>query len=95
MIRETASGVEIAVRVIPRARRNEIAGRRGDALLVRLTAPPLDGAANAALTALLAACLGVPERAVSIISGGKTRDKRVAVSGIGLATLRRALALEG
>ena len=46
VIRDTATGVEISVRVIPRARRSEVSGRRGDALLVRLAAPPLEGAAN-------------------------------------------------
>jgi uncharacterized protein (TIGR00251 family) len=93
MIRETADGVEIAVRVVPRARKNEIAGRRGDALLVRLAAPPLDGAANAALVGYLARQLGVATRAVRIVSGERSRDKRVRVSGLSADALLRTLNL--
>jgi uncharacterized protein (TIGR00251 family) len=55
-------------------------------LLVRLHAPPVEGAANAELVALLAAALAVPRAAVSIVSGERSRDKRVRVSGIDRAT---------
>ena len=71
--------VIVAVRVIPRARKSEIAGTRGDALLVRLSAPPLDGAANEALLELLARAFRRPRRQVSIVSGIKSRDKQVAI----------------
>jgi len=54
LIRETARGIELDVRVIPRARRSEIAGIRSNALLIRLAAPPVEGAANEALIACLA-----------------------------------------
>jgi uncharacterized protein len=82
MVRETADGVEIAVRVIPRARKSEIAGSRGDALLVRLAAPPVAGAANAALVSYLAERLNLPARAIQIVAGDKSRDKRVRISGM-------------
>jgi len=59
---------------------------RGDALLVRLHAPPIDGAANDELIALLARALAVPRRAVSIASGQRSRQKSVRVSGIDAAT---------
>ena len=82
MIRSTPAGVEIAVRVIPRAKRTECAGMRGGALLVRLSAPPVEGAANEALVELLARTLGVPRRAVRIVSGERGRLKRLLVEGI-------------
>ena len=72
----------IDVRVIPRAGKSGIAGTRGDALLVRLNAPPVDGAANAELIEVLADALGVPKRAVSIVSGERSRHKRVRIEGV-------------
>jgi uncharacterized protein (TIGR00251 family) len=91
VIRETATGVEISVRVIPRARKSEVSGMRGDALLVRVAAPPLEGAANAALVELLAARLGVSVRGIRIVGGEHSRNKRVEVSGLTGETVRRAL----
>lgn len=75
-------GVAFAVRVVPRAGRTGIAGARGDALLVRLAAPPVDGAANDALIAFLADMFDCPKRDVTIVSGQTSRDKRVAISGL-------------
>jgi uncharacterized protein len=74
--------VELLVRVIPRAKKTEAAGLRGDALLVRLNAPPVDGAANAALVDFLARRLRVPRSAVRIVSGERARLKRVAIEGV-------------
>jgi uncharacterized protein len=93
MIREMNT-VLLKVRVIPRAAKSGVAGMRGDAWLVRLHAPPVDGAANDELIAILARALGVPERAVSIASGARSRQKSVRVSGIDAATAaaRRASA---
>lgn len=70
------------MRVIPRAGRNEIAGTRGDALLVRLSAAPVDGAANDALIALLADTFDVPKHTVSIVAGHRSRQKRVSIAGV-------------
>jgi uncharacterized protein (TIGR00251 family) len=70
------------VRVQPRASRNEIAGKYGNALKVRLTAPPVDGAANDALISFLAESLEVPRRSVRIVSGHASRAKVVEVDGI-------------
>jgi uncharacterized protein (TIGR00251 family) len=86
---------EIKVRVIPRARRDEIGGERGDLLLIRLTAPPVDGAANAALCRLVARRAGVPARRVSIVRGKTSRDKVVRVEGITAAELRAAMTSGG
>ena len=74
--------VRLTVRVQPRARANEIVGRHGDALKVRLTAPPVDGAANEALVELLAKAFGIPRRAVTIVSGASSRTKIVELEGV-------------
>lgn len=58
-----------------------IGGTRDGALLVRLNAPPVDGAANAELIQLIAKALGVPKRDVEIVSGQRSRDKRIRVAG--------------
>jgi uncharacterized protein (TIGR00251 family) len=83
--------VTIDVHVIPRARKSEIAGTRGEALLVRLNAPPIDGAANAALIELLATALGLSKREVSIVSGERSRTKRVRIMGRTAADVERLL----
>jgi uncharacterized protein len=70
------------VRVISRARKTESAGFRGDVLVVRLAAPPVDGAANAALIEFFASSLHVPRRAIRIVGGEHSRHKRVAIDGI-------------
>lgn len=72
----------LSIRVIPRARKSSIDGRRGDALLVRLAAPPVDGAANSALVAFLAETIGIPRRNVALVGGEKSRDKRVRIDGL-------------
>jgi uncharacterized protein (TIGR00251 family) len=74
--------VSFAVRVQPRASRDELAGERAGALLVRISAPPHDGAANESLVRLLARALGVAASAVAIVRGGSRRDKLVRVSGV-------------
>jgi uncharacterized protein (TIGR00251 family) len=92
LFRAYADGVgELEVRVIPRARRNEIAGERAGRVLVRLTAPPVDGAANAALCRFVARRAGVPARSVSIVRGQTSRDKVVRVEGLSAAELRAAM----
>jgi uncharacterized protein len=69
------------IRVIPRAGRSGIAGLRDGALLVRLAAAPVDGAANAELIDVLARALDVPKRAIEIVSGERSRAKRVRIAG--------------
>jgi uncharacterized protein len=86
---------EIEVRVLPRARRDEIGGERGGRLLIRLTAPPVDGAANAALRRLVARRVGVAARRVSIVRGQTSRDKVVRVDGLTEPELRESMTSGG
>ena len=80
--------VRLIVRATPKASRNEIAGRRADgALLVRVTAAPQDGHANAAVCALMARALGVPKSAVRVVRGETSRDKVIEVDGVDVADL--------
>ena len=82
MLTPTPDGVVIDVRVTPRASRSGFAGVRDGVLLLRLHAPPVEGAANAEVVDLFAALLGVPRRAVTIVAGGRNRLKRVRVDGV-------------
>lgn len=90
-IGETGEGVTLKVRVQPRASRDAFGGEREGALVVRLTAPPVEGAANKALVRLLGRGLGVPPSAVQIAAGASGRSKRVVVAGIDAATARARL----
>jgi uncharacterized protein len=81
----------LRIRVIPRARKSEIGGMRGEAWLVRLQAPPVEGAANDELIATLAKALDVPRRDVTIVSGDRSRDKRVRVAKLDSATAQERL----
>jgi len=83
----------LRVRVQPRARLDEVVGERGGAVGIRLTAPPVEGKANAALVAFLATAAGVPRSHVEIVRGASARDKVVRVEGVDGAALRRALGL--
>ena len=94
-LRAAPDGVRLRVRVQPRASRTEIAEVRGDALRVRLQAPPVDGAANAALIRLVADLVGVPRSAVSITAGAGAREKTLHIRGATLAAARAALSLPG
>jgi hypothetical protein len=85
-------GVRLRIRVQPRASRTEVAGLHGDALKIRLSAPPVDGAANEALIRFLADALGVPRGAVNVAAGHASRSKTVRVIGV---TVERAEALLG
>ena len=78
------------MRVIPRAGRSGFAGLRDGALLVRLAAAPVEGAANDELIALIARALDIPKRDVTIVSGERSRSKRIRAANINRAT---ALAL--
>lgn len=73
--------MRLAVRVIPRSSRNSIEWEQ-ETLKVRLTAPPVEGAANEALIALLAERLDLPKRSISIVSGATGRQKIVEIVGM-------------
>ena len=93
VIESVSGGITIAVRVIPRASRSAVVGTRGDALLVRIKAAPVDGAANEELIETIARALDVPRRSVTIVSGARGRLKRVQVSGIDAASASSRLAV--
>jgi uncharacterized protein (TIGR00251 family) len=86
-VTEKDGAVSFAVRVQPRASRDEIAGEWQDALKIRLTAPPVDNRANDALRRLLAASLKVPLSAVRIAAGERSRTKRVEIQGVTAAQI--------
>ena len=90
-ILETKEGVILTIRAIPRTSKNEIQGLHGDALKVRLRAPPVDGKANEALLDFLSKTLGVPRRQLALVSGQTSRQKRIAVTGIPARTVASAL----
>ncbi len=81
----------LVVHVQPRARRTEVAGLHGDAVKVRLAAPPVDGAANAELVRFVAESLGVARSAVAVVGGASSRRKTLAVEGLDGAAARRLL----
>ena len=81
----------LRVRVQPRASRNEIVAWEGDALRMRVSAPPVDGEANLAVTKVLARALGVAPTTVAVVRGEHARDKVVRVAGLSLAAVRERL----
>jgi uncharacterized protein len=93
--RETETGLEIAVRVTPRASRDLLAAGTAEHLVARLAAAPVDGAANTALVALVAERFGVPKRAVMLVSGETARLKRLRIAGGAAALAQTAASLYG
>lgn len=93
MIRPTGTGITIDIRVIPRARRTELGGVRDDRLVVRLAAPPVDGAANQALIEFLSDLLEQPRRSIRLLSGETSRSKRVEVVGLEQDAARQRLGI--
>jgi uncharacterized protein (TIGR00251 family) len=77
--RETGDGIVVNVFLQPRASRNQVAGRHGEALKLRLTAPPVEGAANKMCVAFLSEILGVPKSTLEIVAGHSSRSKQVLV----------------
>ena len=83
--------VTLSVHAQPGAGRSAVVGRHGDALKVRVAAPPEGGRANEVLARLLAETLGVPAANVALVSGDKSRNKRFRVTGVDAAELPRIL----
>ena len=97
-IRKDTDGLIFDIFVQPRASKNQVVGLHGDALKIRLTAPPVEGKANKMCAAFLAKSLGTPRSAVEIVSGhtGRTKTVKVAWPAGDRAELRRRiLALAG
>ena len=82
IVKEAKDGVRFPVRVLPRSSRCEIAGIQDGALKVKLTSPPLEGRANEECIRLLADAFRVRKAAVSILTGHKSRQKTVFISGL-------------
>jgi hypothetical protein len=81
----------LAIKAIPNAPRSEVVGWLGDALKVKVHAPPVEGRANAALCDFLAATLGLPRRAVTVLRGDTSRLKTVRIDGLDLAAVKAKL----
>jgi uncharacterized protein len=88
------AGVRIAARVKPRSSRSRILRAEGLSVEVALSAPPVDGAANAELIALLASALRVPKSALSVVIGHSSRSKVVQVEGLDAPEVERRLAVQ-
>jgi hypothetical protein len=78
--RKTKEGWLISVHAQPGAKKSAVAGLHGDALKLRIAAPPMEGRANEALTAFVAKALGLPRRAVSIVKGESSREKLLLIA---------------
>jgi uncharacterized protein (TIGR00251 family) len=85
--RDEPGGAVIAVKAVPGAKRDEVVGRLGDRLKIRIAQPPEGGKANKAICALLAAELGINARAVTIIRGESSPEKLVRIEGISAAAI--------
>lgn len=87
--RRDGERVSFIIRVTPQASTSAVSGERDGILLVRVTAPPVEGKANDAVLALLAKALGVPRSAIQLERGAAARTKRVSVPRAAEAALRR------
>jgi len=90
-LREQDGALTLRIRVQPRAARDGVSGLRQGAVVVRLTAPPIEGEANAALQRFLGKALGLPPSSVTLLRGQRGRDKLVRLSGTTAAAVRNRL----
>jgi len=91
VVHDTKAGATFAIKVHPRAKKNAITGEVGDVLKVSLTAPPVDGKANAACIEFFAKLLRVPRSSVTIASGESSRNKVIRVAGMSAEEVRKRL----
>jgi len=90
-LRAVPDGVLLAVKVVPRAACDELVGVLGTELKIKLTAPPVDSAANQALVVFLAGALGCPKSSVRLVKGQTARRKTVHIHGMTLEGVANAL----
>jgi uncharacterized protein len=83
-IRETGSGLQVRLHVLPRAKRNEMLGIFNGALKIKITAPPVDDAANRAIISYFSTLLSIPKSSISLPAGSKSRDKILQIRGLSL-----------
>jgi hypothetical protein len=88
---ETKNGIILTLRLVPRSSKNEICGEHGDALKIKLQAPPVEGKANKALIEFLADTLDISRSQISILSGETGRNKRILITGITAEAVTRIL----
>jgi len=91
---EKDRGLTFAVRIVSRASRSEIAGEHNGALRIRIAAPPVEGAANRELIRLLARMFKLPQTAVAIVSGARSKSKVVRIQGADSAKLEQLILLK-
>lgn len=94
-LRADGDGVVLSLHIQPGAKKTEIVGTHGEALKIRLAAPPVDGKANAALIAFLAQKVGAGRTAVALLTGDTSRAKRVRIAGISAEAIRPLLLPHG
>ena len=90
-VRETEEGVTFAIRVLPRSSKCELAGLQGDALKIRITAPPVEGRANEECIRFLASLFNVKKVRIAIEAGHKSKNKRVSIAGLTSVDVHAAL----
>ena len=90
-IRETAEGLEVPLHVQPRARRSELGGVHNGALKLKVSAPPVDDAANRAVVEFFSEMMGIPRSRIQIIAGLKSRDKVLRIAGASLRSFQAFL----
>jgi uncharacterized protein (TIGR00251 family) len=90
-LKPSPEGTLLTLQVQPRASKNEIVGEQGAALRVRLTSPPVEGAANKLCCEFFAKLCGVPKRSVTLQSGEKSRHKRLLITGLDVLSVQAAL----
>ncbi|HEX3156025.1 MAG TPA: DUF167 domain-containing protein [Candidatus Angelobacter sp.] len=91
-IQESTKGITFAIKVHPRARKNEITGIVGDALKLALTAPPVEDRANQAVIEFFADLFAIPRSSVTIASGETSRNKVIRIAGVSKPTVEQRLA---
>jgi len=91
---DSPEGAVLTLRIIPRAAKDAIQGEHGDALKIRLCAPPIEGAANTALIKFLSKAADIPRSRIQILSGATGRNKRVLLSGCSSNSIRSLLTPE-
>lgn len=91
---EKDGSIVFSVRVVPRASKSEIVGEHDGVLKVRITSPPVDGAANEELIKLLAKTFGVSKNEVEIVSGHSSKTKQISITGLGAEKFTSILQLK-
>ncbi|HEY5672992.1 MAG TPA: DUF167 domain-containing protein [Malonomonas sp.] len=90
-LQESVDGVVLCLQVLPRASRNQLVGLQGDLLKIKLSAPPVEGAANKGCCEYLAKLFGVSKGRVELLTGEKSRQKRVLLRGVDLDSAKTIL----